>query len=76
VTFTEEQQQSGVVEYNFRAMDTRSELDADTLAVAGTDLATYTQEAPGMSAFALQDGIVYHTYSAYIRGLDALWGMY
>jgi predicted dithiol-disulfide oxidoreductase (DUF899 family) len=29
-----------------------------------------------MSAFALQDGIVYHTYSAYARGLDALWGMY
>src|SRR5262249_12946803 len=26
VSFTEEQQQSGVVEYNFRAMDTRSDL--------------------------------------------------
>ena len=33
VSFTEEQQQSGVVEYNFRAMDTRSDLsDAQTLA--------------------------------------------
>ena len=29
-----------------------------------------------MSAFALEDGVVYHTYSAYIRGLDSLWGMY
>jgi len=29
-----------------------------------------------MSAFALKDGVVYHTYSAYARGLDALWGMY
>jgi predicted dithiol-disulfide oxidoreductase (DUF899 family) len=29
-----------------------------------------------MSAFALEDGVVYHTYSAYIRGLDGLWGMY
>ena len=29
-----------------------------------------------MSAFTLEDGIVYHTYSAYARGLDALWGMY
>ena len=29
-----------------------------------------------MSAFALEDGVVYHTYSAYARGLDALWGMY
>jgi predicted dithiol-disulfide oxidoreductase (DUF899 family) len=77
VTFTEEQQRSGVVEYNFRAMDTRSELgDPDALAVYGTDLATATREAPGMSAFALEDGAVYHTYSAYTRGLDDLWGAY
>jgi predicted dithiol-disulfide oxidoreductase (DUF899 family) len=77
VTFTEEQQQSGVVEYNFRAMDTRSDLrNQDTLAVFGTDVATTTREAPGMSAFALEDGLVYHTYSAYTRGLDGLWGMY
>jgi predicted dithiol-disulfide oxidoreductase (DUF899 family) len=33
-------------------------------------------ELPGMSAFVLQDGVVYHTYSAYARGLDAVWGMY
>jgi predicted dithiol-disulfide oxidoreductase (DUF899 family) len=77
VSFTEEQQQSGVVEYNFRAMDTRSDLgNQQTLAVFGTDAATVTREAPGMSAFALEDGVVYHTYSAYTRGLDALWGMY
>jgi predicted dithiol-disulfide oxidoreductase (DUF899 family) len=75
--FTKEQQRSGVVEYNFRAMDTRSELgDQDTRAVFGTDAATVTREAPGMSAFALEDGVVYHTYSAYTRGLDGLWGMY
>ena len=24
----------------------------------------------------LEDGVVYHTYSAYERGLDAVWGMY
>jgi predicted dithiol-disulfide oxidoreductase (DUF899 family) len=36
----------------------------------------YLQEAPGMSAFALSDGVVHHTYSAYARGLDALWGAY
>ena len=29
-----------------------------------------------MSAFALEDGIVCHTYSTYARGLDGLWGMY
>jgi predicted dithiol-disulfide oxidoreductase (DUF899 family) len=77
VTFTEEQQQSGVVEHNFHEMDTRSDLgDPDTLAVYGTDVATATREAPGMSSFALEDGVVYHTYSAYVRGLDGLWGMY
>ena len=77
VSFTEEQQRSGVVEYNFRTMDTRSDLgDAQTLAVFGTDAATVTREAPGMSAFALDEGVVYHTYSTYTRGLDALWGMY
>ena len=77
VSFTKEQQQSRVVEHNFRAMDTRSDLvDSQTLAVYGTDAATTTREAPGMSAFALEDGVVYHTYSAYTRGLDALWGMY
>ena len=76
-TSTKEQQQSGVVDYNFRAMDTRTELsDPQTLPVFGTDVATMTREAPGMSAFALEDGVVYHTYSAYTRGLDALWGMY
>jgi predicted dithiol-disulfide oxidoreductase (DUF899 family) len=44
--------------------------------MTGTDVPTYTREAPGMSAFALEDGVVYHTYSAYARGLDAVWGMY
>jgi predicted dithiol-disulfide oxidoreductase (DUF899 family) len=29
-----------------------------------------------MSAFALEDGIVYHTYSTYSRGINPLWGMY
>ena len=32
-------------------------------AMTGTDVATYTRERPGMSAFALEDGVVYHTYS-------------
>jgi predicted dithiol-disulfide oxidoreductase (DUF899 family) len=34
------------------------------------------RDAVGMSAFVLEDGVVYHTYSAYARGMDALWGMY
>jgi predicted dithiol-disulfide oxidoreductase (DUF899 family) len=83
VAYTEEQQRSGVIEYNFRATDVRPSLEAgkegplsEWAASTGTDWATYTREAPGMSAFALEDGVVYHTYSTYARGLDALWGMY
>jgi predicted dithiol-disulfide oxidoreductase (DUF899 family) len=42
----------------------------------GTDVATYARERPGMSAFVLEDGVVYHAYSTYARGLDGLWGAY
>jgi predicted dithiol-disulfide oxidoreductase (DUF899 family) len=45
-------------------------------AMCGVDLRTYLRELPGMSAFVLEDGAVYHSYSAYARGLDGLWGMY
>ena len=45
-------------------------------ASVGTDVPHFLQEAPGMSVFARSDGVVYHTYSAYARGLDALWGIY
>ena len=82
VSFTEEQQREGVVEYNYRrgghAMDVTSVVEpvAELAAMTGTDTATYTRERPGMSSFALEDGVVYHTYSAYARGLDGLWGMY
>jgi predicted dithiol-disulfide oxidoreductase (DUF899 family) len=76
---TEEQQQTGAVEYNFRTVDMRPDPNADDSPDAspvGTDLATYSRQMPGMSAFALDDGVVYHTYSAYARGLDGLWGAY
>ncbi len=33
-------------------------------------------EQPGISAFAFEDGTVFHTYSAYSRGIDAIWGVY
>jgi predicted dithiol-disulfide oxidoreductase (DUF899 family) len=49
---------------------------AEMAARCGTDAATYIRERPGMSAFVLEDGVVYHTYSTYARGLDGLWGMY
>ena len=44
--------------------------------MCGVDVPTYHRERPGMSAFALEDGVVYHTYSTYARGVDAIWGMY
>ena len=49
---------------------------AQIAAMTGTDVATYTRDRPGVSAFVLEDGVVYHTYSAYARGLDGLWGVY
>jgi predicted dithiol-disulfide oxidoreductase (DUF899 family) len=79
VGFTEEQQREGGIEYNYRREPPfkGAEEGAVTFAaMSGTDPATYTRERPGMSAFALEDGVVYHTYSAYARGLDGLWGMY
>jgi predicted dithiol-disulfide oxidoreductase (DUF899 family) len=42
----------------------------------GTDVAGYLSEGPGMSAFVLADGVVYHTYSTYARGLEFLMGYY
>jgi|SRR5688572_24684835 len=90
VGITEEQQRSGNVEYNYRREPPLQEQEkrraenpsaiptGETVfaAMSGTDVATYTRERPGLSAFILDEGIVYHTYSAYARGLDVLWGMY
>ncbi len=45
-------------------------------ATTGTDISTYTRDRPGLSAFVLQDGEIYHSYSSYARGLDGIWGMY
>jgi predicted dithiol-disulfide oxidoreductase (DUF899 family) len=88
---SEEQQAKGSIYYNYRRetsqqsggegqpdIPSRSQPDGATkfAAMSGTDVATYTREQPGMSAFVLEDGVVYHTYSTYARGLDGLWGMY
>jgi predicted dithiol-disulfide oxidoreductase (DUF899 family) len=97
-SFTEEQQRSGDINYNYSTFGTAPDSQAgwadsevgsqgrqdrtqalspsDFAAMTGTDISTYTREAPGMSAFALSDGVIYHTYSTYARGLDVLWGMY
>jgi predicted dithiol-disulfide oxidoreductase (DUF899 family) len=81
VRFTEKQQRDGSIEYNYRREGKWQLRGSDNpvseiAAMTGTDAATYTRERPGVSAFALDDGIVYHTYSAYARGVDGLWGMY
>ncbi len=80
VTHTKEEWESGAVDYNFRTVDFRpaeqSPAAAEFASRTGTDFATYRREGPGMSAFVLEDGVVYHTYSTYERGVDALWGMY
>jgi predicted dithiol-disulfide oxidoreductase (DUF899 family) len=81
VGFTQEQQRKGGIEYNYRrepAWQLRGGEGpvAEIAAMTGTDVATYTRERPGMSAFVLENDIVYHTYSTFARGLDGLWGMY
>jgi predicted dithiol-disulfide oxidoreductase (DUF899 family) len=93
VWFTEEQQRSGDIEYNYqRETGTGEPLAGETVRewetvndegtvaqvarMAGTDIATFTRERPGLSAFILENGNVYHTYSTYSRGLDGLWSVY
>ena len=88
VGFTEEQQRDEGIEYNYgRETPLRdkppkepksSTPDGETLfaSMSGTDVATYTRERPGMSTFIMEDGVIYHAYSAYARGLDVVWGMY
>lgn len=44
--------------------------------VEGIDPRMLPVEGHGLSAFVLDGGVVYHTYSAYARGTDALWSMW
>jgi predicted dithiol-disulfide oxidoreductase (DUF899 family) len=90
VGFTAQQQTDGI-DYNYRReppLQVRSEVRgpsqlaggegpvAGFAAACGTDASTYIRERPGVSAFVLEDGVAYHTYSTYARGFDGLWGMY
>ena len=85
VGFTEDQQRKEGIDYNYRheppfkprpASEKAESGSAVFARMTGTDEATYIRERPGMSAFALEDGVLYHTYSTYSRGVDGLWGMY
>ena len=82
VSITEEQQRAGGVEYNYARSGHPLNaaqippIVAQFAAMSGTDAPTFRRERPGMSAFVREDGVVYHTYSTYARGLDGLWGMF
>jgi len=80
VGFTERQQRDEGIDYNYRHETPLRERASGPVgryaAVCGTDAATFLRERPGMSAFVIEDGVVYHTYSTYARGLDGLWGSY
>jgi predicted dithiol-disulfide oxidoreductase (DUF899 family) len=85
VWFTEEQQRGGDIEYNYRREPAQAwregeagseGAEAKFAAMCGADTVAYQRDRPGMSAFALEDGAVYHTYSTYARGVDGIWGIY
>ncbi len=82
VGFSEEQQRQGGIEYNYRREPPLVRPSGEESGrgrcheTCGTDRATFLRERPGMSAFVREDGVVYHTYSTYARGVDGIWGIY
>jgi predicted dithiol-disulfide oxidoreductase (DUF899 family) len=82
VSFTEAQQRGDGIEYNYARGNHALDLTpapppvVQFAATCGTDAPTYARDRPGLSAFVMEEGIVYHTYSTYARGLDGLWSMY
>jgi predicted dithiol-disulfide oxidoreductase (DUF899 family) len=64
VSFTEESIATGAT-YNFRPVGDQQ-----------SEPGNFESELPGLSAFTLDDGVVYHTYSAYARGVDGIWNMW
>jgi predicted dithiol-disulfide oxidoreductase (DUF899 family) len=89
VSITEQQQRLGA-EYNYRREAPTSDVfrwregtkgggdsaEEKLATMSGTDVASYHRDRPGMSAFALEDSVVYHTYSTYARGVDPFFGVY
>jgi predicted dithiol-disulfide oxidoreductase (DUF899 family) len=89
VSLTEEQQREGA-EYNYRREAPTSDVfrwradqegggdsaESKLATACGIDPPSYHRDRPGMSAFALEDGVVYHAYSTYARGVDAFFGVY
>lgn len=82
VSFTEKQQRDGDIQYNYRQGGHALDIDPAPGPVVkfadmcGVDASTYGRDRPGLSAFVMEEGTVYHTYSTYTRGVDGLWSMY
>lgn len=86
VSFTEEQQRTGAIDYNYSRepeFSWRPEEESGGKAaemtfatMCGTDTATFFRDRPGLSAFVREDDGLYHTYSSYARGVDGIWGVY
>lgn len=81
VSYTEEQMEAGAY-HNYKKEDPiiharyKSDGSSDVAMLSGTDLFTYVKERPGMSAFIREGDRIFHTYSAFERGVDILWNMY
>ena len=83
MSFTEQQQRDGTIDYNYaggeHALDATTQVPlpvTQNAVTCGVDVPTFARDRPGLSAFVLEDGAVYHTYSSYARGMDGIWGMY
>jgi predicted dithiol-disulfide oxidoreductase (DUF899 family) len=84
-SYTKEQQRDGI-EYNFNREPKWQSHEGQNgggegpvgqiAATCGTDAATFIRERPGMSTFVREDGVIYHAYSTYARGVDSLWAGY
>jgi predicted dithiol-disulfide oxidoreductase (DUF899 family) len=79
VFFSGEQQRGGI-DYNYRReppfQRPAGAPESSHAIMSGTDTATFLRERPGVSVFAREEGDIYHTYSSYARGVDAIWSMY
>jgi predicted dithiol-disulfide oxidoreductase (DUF899 family) len=68
-------EQSGSFQWR-QGQDAGEGAEAKLARMSGTDVPTYHRDRPGVSAFVREDGVIYHTYSAYARGVDPIWAMY
>ena len=82
VSFTERQQREGDIQYNYERAGHALDIEPPPTPVVkcagmcGVDASTYGRDRPGVSAFVMEEGAIYHTYSTYTRGVDGLWSMY